>query len=75
MQENRFSRRKFLLGMGTAAIGISSIAGMAQRKDEDVVEVLLARNELLGIWYIDPLGILIQPGQTIRWKNLHWGRQ
>ena len=66
------NRREFLARTGLLTLGFGCRALAQQGKDE-VIEIMLARNEALGIWYIDPLGILIQPGQTVRWRNVHWG--
>ena len=72
MSKRQFNRRDFFVTMGIATLGFRYEA-MGQGGNDEVVEITLARNEALGIWYIDPLGILIEPGQTVRWRNVHWG--
>ena len=72
MSKRQINRRDFLVTMGIATLGFR-YGAMAQGGKDEVVEIMLARNEALGIWYIDPLGVLIEPGQTVRWRNVHWG--
>ncbi len=68
----RLSRRDFLFTMGIAALAFQGRAATQQDSGE-IVEIRIARNEALGIWYFDPLGVYLQPGQTVRWRNAHWG--
>jgi plastocyanin len=71
-RDHLMSRRDVLLSMGTLTLGVG-YAPVARQEPPNVVEIRIARNEALGLWYFEPLGVLVQPGQTVRWRNVHWG--
>jgi plastocyanin len=66
------TRRGVLFRMGMLTLGLGHAAA-ARQEAPQVLEIRIARNEALGIWYFDPLGVLVQRGQTVRWRNVHWG--
>ncbi|MET3594706.1 plastocyanin [Mesorhizobium shonense] len=65
------TRRQVLGGGGglVAALSLSSQVAWA----DDVVEIRMqGRDDGSQVWF-DPIGILIKPGQTVRWTNLNSG--
>jgi plastocyanin len=80
----RVSRRGFLaqLGLGTLGIVGSDVLGVGleaqQGKREGLASqtgllIVARRNYLQGRFYFDPVGLYIEPGQTVRWENTDWG--
>jgi plastocyanin len=64
------SRRKLLhLGGGfAAALSLPAAAGAG-----DVVDIVMqGRDDGSKVWF-DPIGLLIKPGQTVRWTNRNAG--
>jgi len=63
------SRRDMLGGGLLAALSLSSSASAA----DDIVEIgMRGRADGSHVWF-DPIGILVRPGQTIRWTNMDPG--
>ncbi|RWG82882.1 MAG: hypothetical protein EOQ69_15200 [Mesorhizobium sp.] len=65
------TRRQVLAGGGglVAALSLSSQVAWAN----DVVEIIMeGRDDGSQVWF-DPIGVLIKPGQTVRWTNLNSG--
>jgi plastocyanin len=62
-------RREVLRAGGLLLAGLASFAGLRPARAGGVVEIRL-RSDLLGaqVWF-DPIGVLIEPGQTVRWVN------
>jgi plastocyanin len=66
----RLTRREILgAGGGFAALTLSSTAAWA---DGIVDIVMTGRDDGSHVWF-DPIGVLIKPGQTVRWTNLNPG--
>ena len=64
------TRRRVLgAGGGLAALSFTSLAVWAG----EIVEIKMQGNEDGSHVWFDPIGILIKPGQTIRWINLNPG--
>lgn len=64
--------RREILGAGgglAAALSLSSLAVWGG----EIVEIKMQGNEDGSHVWFDPIGILIKPGQTIRWINLNPG--
>ena len=64
--------RREILGAGgglAAALSLSSLAVWGG----EIVEIKMQGNEDGSHVWFDPIGILIKPGQTIRWTNLNPG--
>lgn len=60
-------RRHFLLGGGSVVAGLSLLPGLAL--GGEVVEIAMSgRPDGSKVWF-DPAGVLIRPGQTVRWTN------
>ena len=60
-------RRNFLWGGGGMAAVLSLSPGLAT--GSSVVEITMqGRRDGSKVWF-DPYGVLIQPGQTVRWTN------
>jgi plastocyanin len=67
-----FTRRELLSAGGGLAAVLSS-PPLAARAADAVVEIgMQGRADGSQVWF-DPIGILIKPGQTIRWTNLDKG--
>ncbi len=65
MSRGRVTRRSFL------AVGLAGISTL--RAQEPVAaEVRIVLNYDRGVWYYDPVGVYIQPGETVRWQALRW---
>ncbi|MER1968156.1 plastocyanin/azurin family copper-binding protein [Castellaniella sp. GW247-6E4] len=63
-----FRRRSFLLASGVAAlIGVPGIGRLARA--EDVVDITMAGTPNGSSVWFKPRGLLIQPGQSVRWIN------
>ncbi|PBB43748.1 hypothetical protein CK222_08220 [Mesorhizobium sp. WSM3866] len=66
-----FTRRQVLGGGGglVAALSLSPQVAWA----DEVVEIRMrGRDDGSQVWF-DPIGILVEPGQTVRWTNLNSG--
>jgi plastocyanin len=60
--------RRTILGLGGGAAAVLAIAPSASPAD-DIVEIAMqGREDGSKVWF-DPIGILIKPGQTVRWTN------
>ena len=70
--EKRINRRDFvrIAGIGFAAVG-NIAEGLSQ--DSITPEIRIYANRLLGLWYFDPVGLYVEPGQTVRWVSATWG--
>ncbi|MBZ9710410.1 hypothetical protein LB543_27310 [Mesorhizobium sp. ESP7-2] len=65
------TRRQVLGGGGALAAALSRSSPAAWA--EEVVEITMrGRDDGSQVWF-DPIGILIKPGQTVRWTNLNSG--
>lgn len=62
--------RRAVLGSGLAA---ALLARSAAARAEDVVEVVMAGKDDGSLVWFEPAGILVRPGQTVRWTNRNIG--
>jgi plastocyanin len=63
----RLSRRKVLEMGGGMAVALSALPAPASAAS--IVEIAMqGRGDGSRVWF-DPVGVLIQPGQTVRWIN------
>ncbi|WP_189401603.1 MULTISPECIES: plastocyanin/azurin family copper-binding protein [unclassified Mesorhizobium] len=64
------TRREILCaGGGFAALTLSSSVAWT----DDIVDIVMkGRDDGSQVWF-DPIGVLIKPGQTVRWTNLNPG--
>jgi plastocyanin len=62
-------RRAVLRAGGLLLAGLAAHAGLRPVQASGVVEIRL-RSDTLGtkVWF-DPIGLLVEPGQTVRWVN------
>jgi plastocyanin len=62
-------RRALLRAGGLLLAGLAAPAGLRPVRASGVAEIRL-RSDALGarVWF-DPIGLLIEPGQTVRWVN------
>lgn len=60
--------RRELLGIGGGLVAALSWPGSAARANDTVEIEMAGRSDGSRVWF-DPIGIRIQPGQTIRWIN------
>ena len=62
-------RRAVLRAGGLLLAGLAAPAALRPARASGVVEIRL-RSDALGtkVWF-DPIGVLIEPGQTVRWVN------
>lgn len=66
-----FTRRE-ILGAGGSLAAALCLPGLAARAD-GVVEIRMqGRDDGSHVWF-DPIGVLVKPGQTVRWTNLNEG--
>ena len=66
---SRLKRRAVLRAGGLVLAGLAAPAMLRSARAGAVVEIRL-RSDTLGtkVWF-DPIGVLIEPGQTVRWVN------
>jgi plastocyanin len=62
--------RRSILGIGGAVL--AGLLAPARASAGTLVEVMKGNTDGSNVWY-DPIGLRIQPGQTIRWVNLDPG--
>ena len=64
-----FGRRAILRAGGLLLAGLAAGARLRPVRASGIVEIRL-RSDALGthVWF-DPIGLLIEPGQTVRWVN------
>ena len=67
MSHKRIDRRDFLL----ASSGLYLAASQLQAQTI-VHEVKIILSYDRGLWYYDPVGLYIEPGDTVRWQALRW---
>ena len=64
--------RREILGAGGGLAATLCLPGLAARAD-GVVEIRMqGRDDGSHVWF-DPIGVLVRPGQTVRWTNLNEG--
>ncbi|RUW55465.1 hypothetical protein EOA32_01560 [Mesorhizobium sp. M1A.F.Ca.ET.072.01.1.1] len=66
-----FTRRQ-VLGGGGGLVAVLSLRSPALLADEVVEIRMQGRDDGSQVWF-DPIGILVKPGQTVRWTNLNSG--
>ena len=66
--QKSFSRRNFLLT--SAALCLGRINQARAQEADVLVNIVLDYGR--GLWYYDPVGVFIQPGQTVKWTALRW---
>ena len=71
---SKLDRRQFLKAGGLMLAGASAFAPVAPRSQPAIVDIAL-HSDIDGahVWF-DPVGVLVEPGTTIRWtieQNVH----
>lgn len=64
--------RREMLGAGCGLAAALSLSSSAAWSDDMVEITMQGRDDGSHVWF-DPIGILIKPGQAIRWTNLNPG--
>ena len=64
--------RREILGAGVGLAAALSLSSLAVSGGEMIEVKMQGRDDGSHVWF-DPIGILIKPGQTIRWTNLNPG--
>jgi plastocyanin len=65
--------RREILCLGGGAVAALALAGSGTALAEDVVDIAMqGRGDGSKVWF-DPIGVLIKPGQTVRWTNRNPG--
>jgi plastocyanin len=64
--------RREILGAGGGLAAALSLSSLAVLGGEMIEVKMQGRDDGSHVWF-DPIGILIKPGQTIRWTNLNPG--
>jgi len=65
---DKINRRNFL--GTTAGVCLGGISQAWAQKPDAEVRIVLSYDR--GLWYYDPVGIFIQPGETVQWTALRW---
>lgn len=76
MFEDRKTRRKFLKAMAVGVVTLESaswLCSAAPQKPSRVPEITMTRNYRLGRYHFNPLGLYVEPGQTVRFVSLRDG--
>lgn len=64
--------RREILGAGGGLAAALYLPALGARADEMVEIRMQGRDDGSHVWF-DPIGVLIRPGQTVRWTNLNQG--
>jgi len=75
MSGPKLNRRDFLRTGGVGVVALGNVAWLKPvfSAQSDVLEVYIRSNYTLGLWYFDPLGLYVRPGQRVRWVATKWG--
>ncbi len=72
MSNKKWDRREFvalaLTGTAGYTAGFGTLRAQAAEQADGVVEIEMLRNYGMGRYYYDPIGLLVNPGQTVRWN-------
>ncbi len=66
--QHKINRRNFL--GTTAGVCLGGISQAWAQKPDAEVRIVLSYDR--GLWYYDPVGLYIQPGETVQWTALRW---
>ena len=66
--QDKINRRNFL--GTTAGVCLGGISQAWAQTPDAEVRIVLSYDR--GLWYYDPVGIFIQPGETVQWTALRW---
>ncbi len=66
------NRRAFIQAAGMGSLVLGSI-GRAFSQASDIPQIRIRSSYPQGLWYYDPVGLYLRPGQTVRWICTKWG--
>ena len=69
MLKNETNRRDFLKVFGMAVAVEGACTALARGQSSDVLEIAMVRAYRQGRFYYDPIGLYVNPGQTVRWTT------
>ena len=72
LSECRVNRRSFLQAAGMGSLALASI-GRVFSQTPELPEIRIRSNYPQGLWYYDPVGLYLNPGQTVRWICTKFG--
>jgi len=70
--KKKIDRRDFVSIVGVGALVVENVAA-GLNQNLITPEIRIQANRLLGLWYFDPVGLYIKPGQTVHWTSAAWG--
>lgn len=75
MARVKMNRRGFLkvAGAGALTLGGPGLWVSLLRGESKVPEIAIRSDYAIGHWYYDPIGLWVEPGQTVRWRCTKWG--
>ena len=71
-QGQRVNRRSFMQAAGMGSLALASI-GRVFSQTPELPEIRIRSNYPQGLWYYDPVGLYLNPGQTVRWICTKFG--
>jgi len=66
------SRRAFMRAAGMGSLILSGTSQIFSQAS-DVPEIRIRSSYSQALWYYNPVGLYIKPGQTVRWICTKWG--
>ncbi|MBI2821535.1 MAG: hypothetical protein HYX74_04870 [Acidobacteria bacterium] len=70
--ESAVSRRSILKALAAAPLLLGGALARQQEPDS-VSRIRIVLNYSVGLWYFDPMGLFVEPGQTVEWLSTRWG--
>lgn len=64
------TRRAFLQAGGTVLAGLVGAPSIGPWRRGTTVDIYLRSDEMGGEVWFDPIGVFVEPGQTVRWINV-----
>ena len=72
LSERRVNRRAFIQTAGMGSLALASL-GRVFSQTPKLPEIRIRSNYPQGLWYYDPVGLYLNPGQTVRWICTKFG--
>ncbi len=75
MFKEKTNRRDFLtiVGAGAVALGSTGWLRPAVQQGSRILQIRMSRNYRLGRYHYDPLGLFVEPGQTVSFVSVRDG--
>ena len=70
--ERQVDRRDFIKAAGIGSLILGS-ADQVFSQSSDIPEIRIRSSYPQSLWYYNPVGLYIKPGQTVRWICTKWG--